>query len=247
MSRELSGFLGREFNKTLKGLRTTWSVNPSVLIGCRSDLKRLHSSYLAMECLAGIVSGRRPRNEYIAAVGETSNLAIVLALKGLENPAVCLLRQSVELVLKDVYFTTHPTEYQWTQDSTAYKEVTAHFLFDYLHRVLDMVQLPESDDLCKTLNREYHILCRYVHVHSKDFLKYGPRRRSTAASSMAAFAKTKERALKLWPLLIVVLLACHIPEYLRSSIIERELIQHALPKELKVKIKLFLKARALVK
>jgi len=154
---------------------------------------------------------------------------MVLALKGLDNPSCVLLRQSIELALKHVYFLTHPTEHAWATTREGYRALTFQHLIEYVRKT-DEYRQAISDDLlgCK-LADWYGRLSRHVHVQNKGVMKYSAEGRRIVGT-LDDLKLLDQRSKNVWPLLMQLLVIFQRDKILRASDIEKRLIRQGLPR-----------------
>lgn len=160
---------------------------------------------------------------------------IALAVKGLENPACVLLRQCVELVLKHIYFTSHPVEYGWARLRNDYREQSFQYLIEYLSRTNECRSIKLSPNPCERLNLWYGILSRHVHVQNIGFMGY---KTVTSAHQpdINVIKRLEEKSKEMWPLLTILLIAFSPRKYLTSSEIEKRLMRYPIPRGLRAKL-----------
>ncbi len=179
------------------------------------------------------------RNEYIYGLIEAGYLSIILTLKGVENPSCVLLRQSIELVLKHIYFSNHPVEYEWAQSREGFRDITFQYLIEYLGRCDERKNLDPSNNICDLLNEWYGKLSRYVHIHNKGFMSY-----SKIGSAFRPYDEVVdqlvERPREIWPLLIALLIAFFPNRYARASATEKKFMVYALPANRKAEVNRYL-------
>jgi hypothetical protein len=221
---EYSAFKTRLFDE--------WAVNVDKAPAIDEIAKRLHKHYLSIACSSRILGERSKRNEYILGIPEAAYVAMIVALRGMRNPASVLLRQCIELALKHVYFSSHPIEYEWTLCSIDYKELTFQFLIDYWTRTIQYKEIGGAS-LYSKLQSEFSTLSRYVHVHSKKFMGYAamPIDSSGTYDVVKTFSAASARV---WPPLTMLLIANAPQKYLRASTTERRIIRNVLPAQIRV-------------
>jgi hypothetical protein len=234
MSRTLSEVHKEHYEEFYSNLATVWSIEKKSLGTWAPLIKPLHKKILSLSCAASVIGGNTKSSEYIYNIAEASHLSLVLSLKGLQSPAYVLLRQTIELALKHIYFLTHPTEYSWTLTRIDYKELTFQYLIEYLKKT-DEYRLLAKDrinnlDISECISYCYHILSRYVHVHSKDFMGY---KTLTTEMGVAALKKLDESTKELWPSLLIVLTIFSPSLFIDASVLEQKLIRYALPQKYK--------------
>jgi hypothetical protein len=216
-----------EYGIFKKRLFDEWAVDIDKATPIAEITKRLHKHYLSIACCSRILGERTKRNEYILGIPEAAYVAMIVALRGMQNPASVLLRQCIELALKHVYFSSHPVEYEWTIRSIDYKELTFQFLIEYWTRTIQYKELG-GESLFSKLQSEFSMFSRYVHVHSKKFMGYAamPIGSNATYTAVKAFSTSSARV---WPLLTMLLIANAPNKYLRASTIERRIIRNVLP------------------
>src|SRR5207249_6097358 len=126
------------------------------------------------------------------------------SVKGLENSAFVLLRQSIELVLKHIYFSTHPIEFGWSLRREDYREISFQFLLEYVRKTDEWKNTGWMVSLISDLEGQFHILSRFVHMQSRTFIPYG-RGRNLLATNAASIAASEGRGRILGPALRPVL------------------------------------------
>ena len=186
---------------------------------------------MSLACLSTVIGYRSKRNEYIEGVVETANLSLILAVKGIENQTCVLLRQTIELVFKHIYFSTHPVEYSWVQSRDNIREINFQFILEYIRKTDEYKNFNINDKICITINEKFGVLSRYVHVHRKGFMGY---------KKTASFYKTNSNIIKkldeltkeIWPNLIALLLIFYPQKYHSSSAFEKRIIRNSMPKNL---------------
>ena len=154
-----------------------------------------------------------------------------MAVKGLDNPTFVLLRQTIELALKHIFFSTHPVEYRWASKRLDYKELTFQNLIEYLIRTEEFRNYNGNQIIYQKLTDKHSVLSRYVHVHNKDFIKYRKVGRLKSQSGTVVPSLLKESK-ELWPLLVIILLI-HFPQrFHKSSALEQDIIKKPIPRSL---------------
>lgn len=229
MNRPLRQFCLEEYERFRDHLGSLWGVSEADLVLLDPNLKAIHRRYLSLACASRIVSHRARRAQYVRSIVEVSFLSMVLAAKGLESPACFLLRQSIELILKHIYFSTHPVEYQWASSREGYRDVNFQVLLEYLGRTQEYRAVGKPHRLCGKINSLYGSLSRHVHVQSHRFMRHG-----RAASSYRADRDTVrrfgQRTRDLWPALVLLLVVYFPGRYGGASHSEQTLVRSCLPK-----------------
>lgn len=243
MSRELQQFTRTQYAEFGEDLSKGWGVPPNVIASVDSQIKSLHKRYLGLANLATVLGQSGQRADYINAIPEVGYLSLVLILKGLENPSFVLMRQTIELVLKHIYFSTHPVEYSWSATRLSYREITFQFLLDYLRKSDELQKLSIGVDLVQKIETEFHVLSRYVHVHSDSFIRFSQfsGHAKVHIQPMRAF---EERSRELWPRLIILMISFFPHQFSGANLIEQKLIQSALTSDLRTSLSQHLKAIA---
>lgn len=227
MSKTLANFYSEQFSRLEHDLQSNWGVDPAALKELSADLKGIHRKCLSLACIATVAGARAKRSEYIKEVVDTTYLAVVLAVKGLKNASNVLLRQSIELVLKHVYFMTHPVEYAWAASRDAYKDLTFQSLLSYMGRTEEYGALGQGNAIRDKLDQLFGELSRYVHVHSRKFLGYrkvGMRR----GQGKLDLKGLRRMSVQLWPTLILIVVSFSSQRYLRAAASEKRLIRNGL-------------------
>ena len=173
------------------------------------------------------MAGRRaPRNEYIYDAIEAAQMSLVLALKGLSNPGLVAARQTIELVLKHVFFASHPIEYSWARTRLDYRELTFSALLEFIKRTDEWHACDFSGNLVEAVNHWYAICSRHVHVHNRRFSNYGGvSHRAVQPSDLDEFNSISAQ---LWPALGAMLVIFSSGRFARASVIEQRLIRKGL-------------------
>ena len=235
MSKPLDQFIESHYSQFIKAISVTWGIEEKQLSKVAAELKPIFKRYLSLACIATLVGGRRSRNEYIGNVIEASHLSLVLGLKGYENPCCVMLRQSIELVLKHIYFVTHPVEYEWVTSHEGYRELTFQKLLEFWIITPEYRVLDPDKYVYTSITEWFDVLSRHVHVHSKRFLGYR-RINGKHRINVSALRKLEERTREIWSLLTVILVGQFPKTYDRASLLEKRLIRGFLPKKFKERL-----------
>jgi len=230
-SRTLPDFYRGEYSAFTGQLEKDWGISLASCSTLATVLKPLHKKYLGLACIATIMGKGGRRNEYVQGIPEACYSCIILALRGLENPSSVLLRQTIELTLKHIFFVSHPVEYRWAIESEDYKELTFQFLCEYLSKVSEFKALVRKGILAQ-LQSDFALLSRYVHVHSKEFLIYSVKCSSSRKVSPVV-SKISTIASRLWPLLSLLLVAHSASKYVAASVLEKRIIRNVMPTRLR--------------
>jgi hypothetical protein len=239
MSKTLAKFLEEEYDKFRGHVASRWAIDKGYLDQFDSELKPLHKRFLSVACAATVAGNRAKRNEYVEGAIEAGHLCMVLALKGLENSSCVLLRQSIELILKHIYFSKHPVEYEWVTSHEGYRDLTFQKVLDYLLITPEHEGIESDNYVRDRLNNWFGQLSRYVHVHSGPFIGY-TRIGSGYIPNREMLKKLNERTREIWPLLTAMLIAYFPKRYFASSALEKKLMRNSLPKEIKRRIDKYL-------
>jgi hypothetical protein len=229
MTKPLSEFCKDEYEGFVADLRDIWSVSQVTIQSLSAELKPMHRKFLSLACIATITAQGAARNEYLLELVEASHLSMILAVKGIENPCYVLLRQTIELLLKHIYFSSHSVEYGWAQSREDYRDLTYQFLLGYLRRTDEISTVQDPKSIVDRLDYFYGMFSRYVHVHSDSFIRYGKLRE--VKNQPASVGKMNQRINELWPILIVILIASLPRKVLSASVLECKLIRAGLPKK----------------
>ena len=243
MNRILHNFCQERYSQFETDLAVNWGVDARELARFSSLLKGIHRRQLSLACATTITGLRAARNEYAREIAETSYLSIVLCIKGLENCACVLVRQTIELALKHVYFATHPVEHAWAATRDNYKELSFQTLIDYIKRTDECQTFSGvgTSNLSGPIEDTFATLSRYVHVQSKRFMTYKRIRRPPRASAQA-LQKFDRVTASLWPALTVMLIVFFPERFAKAQEIEKGLITSTLPREIKASVVSHLRA-----
>jgi hypothetical protein len=225
------------FNATLI---SNWSISKQSIRQYDANIKAIHKRQLSLACIATIISKQTQRSEYAEGIVETSHLAMVLAIKGLENSAFVLLRQTIELTLKHIFFSTHPTEYKWASTRIDYKELTFQRLIEFIKKTDEYQVFSQNHKMCDVVEKLYGELSRYVHVHNSNFIGYS-KTGLKYKTDKTIIDKLDRNTKVLWPVLIVLLVIFFPKKYNHASAIEKKLIRNALPKTLKLSLDTYIR------
>lgn len=239
MSKTLAKFFEEEYDKFRKHIAGHWAIDEKYLNQFDPELKPIHKRFLSVACAATVAGNKVKRNEYVEGAIEVGQLCMVLALKGLENPSCVLLRQSIELILKHIYFAKHPVEYEWVTSHEGYRDLTFQKLLDYLLITPEHEGIESDNYIRDRLNDWFGELSRYVHVHSGPFIGYR-HIGSAYIPNREILKKLNERTREIWPLLTAMLIAYFPKRYFASSALERKLMRNCLSKEIRGRIDKYL-------
>jgi hypothetical protein len=232
MSNTLNGFVRDEFKGFCEHAAGHWNVSVSCLGSVAPLLRPIHIQYLALACAATVAGQRAPRNDYAEGVIEVGQLSILLALKGLENPSQVLVRQSIEMVLKHLFFITHPIEYSWAQTRPDYRDLSFQALLEYVRRSEEYRILCDGGQVCDTLACWYGVLSRYVHVQGGSFLRYADLSSSYPRGS-PDLTRLSGCTASIWPRLTLLLAIFGATRLRKASALEQKLIRKGLPAKFK--------------
>jgi len=225
MNRILQNFCRDAYHDFENELMSNWAVDTSKLANFAPVTKAIHKRQLSLACVATITGLRVPRNDYAKELVEASYLSLILAIKGLENCACVLLRQSIELSLKHIYFATHPVEYGWVAVREGYREPSFQALLEYVKKTDEYQKFLKASnyDLCKVVEEQFGVLSRYVHMQSKRFMSY---KRMNLGRRIDGTILNKHDILTacLWPSLNTMLVVFFPARFERASGSEKRLI-----------------------
>ena len=209
-------------------ITTEWGVSPAHLNLVSPRLKAIHRRYLATACAASIASYRRKRGEYAASIIDGCQLAIVLSAKGAENSVRVLLRQSIELTLKHIYFVDHPVEYGWVQTREDCRQPTFQFLLEYIRQTEEFGKIDAGERIINQITSDHAVLSRYVHVQNRKFQSFLPIKRANRNEVLDTVNKLLALASTLWPAIILLLIVYSERGYTQASQMEKRLIRSGL-------------------
>jgi hypothetical protein len=247
MSTILQTFCQDTYSQFEADLISKWAVDPSDLAKFASIVKGMHRRQLSLGCMATIAGLRAPRNEYAAELVEATYLSIMLAVKGLENCACVLVRQTIELGLKHIYFAEHPVEYGWVATREGYREPNFHALLEYVKRTSEYQEFSKGGncDLCEGIEEKFGVLSRYVHMQSKRFMSY-KRMRMRPRVDGTILRRVDSLTAFLWPALTAMLMVFFPARFGRSREIEKRLIRSTLSRQLKAALAGYIRTRSSV-
>ncbi len=244
MSRILQAFYQETYADLENDLVVNWAVGAKGLAVLASVLKGIQRKQLSLACAATVTGLKSARNEYAEGIVQTSYLSVVLALRGMENSACVLVRQTIELSLKHIYFATHPVEYGWTVDRENYRELSFQALIDYVKKTSEYQDLfaETGCDLCGPIEDDFALLSRYVHVHSRRFITY--RQIVTPPKIDGNTLQRLDRVTALlWPVLTALLVVYFPVRFARAQELEKKLIRATLPPKIKASLARYLRNR----
>jgi hypothetical protein len=175
----------------------------------------------------------------VLAIPEAAYLAIILALRDLQNTSSVLLRQGIELVLKHIFFATHPTEYRWAQRRDGYRELGFQYLIDYLNRTDELHLFSGSEDLTNKITDWYSRLSRHVHVYSRTYMKFSKVKAKVTNNPDLSLLRDASNAL--WPRLALLLCLFSPSRFDSATHIEKRLISDAFGPHLRAEHNRFLR------
>lgn len=235
MSKPLDEFVKIRYLEFSKAVVDNWGIDRKELLEVEGEFKPIFKRYLSLGCIATLVGEKRSRNEYAQSLIEASQLCLVLGLKGLENVCCVILRQSIELVLKHIYFSTHPVEYEWVTFHEGYRDLTFQKLLDFWIITPEYRALDPDKAIYTLVNEWFGVLSRHVHVHSKKYIGY-KQVSVRHLVDITGVRKLNDRTKKIWPLLTIILAGQFPKSFLNASVIEKRLIRNFLPNKFKDKL-----------
>jgi len=228
MNRALSKFCKEEYERFRTNLIHDWGVPEAKINSHDQRLRSVHKRYLSLACVASVTPKKKGIKEFLRGVVEAGYLSQVLAARGLENPALVLLRQTIEQTLKHIYLSFHPVEYSWVCSRVAYRELSFQMLLDFVRKTDKHNDLLRYHmNLCEKLDELFGELSRHVHVHSRDFMGY-LRIGSKAAPSAPILKRLDSLTRRLWPLLVLMITVFFPEAYHAAQTNERNLILNCL-------------------
>jgi len=239
MSRVTDRIVKSEFDRLLKQLEANWAIKNVNSLSFLSDLRGLHKKHLALCCAVEILKGRDRKSVFLRQIPENSFLAFVFAVKGMQNPCCVQLRQMIELVLKHIYFSTHPVEYGWISTEEGLREYGFQMLIEYARR-LEWAKMIAEIQVFDNLAQAFAEMSRYVHVHSPKFLSATMRRRSRQ-EVIDAFGVFKRLCECTYPAIALLLIVNNPAAYFASSLTEKDVIMAGLPDEKRKFLAVFLR------
>ena len=206
MTSLLTDFCRTQYQEFQALISTEWGISNAQLNLIAPSLKSIHRRFLATACAASVASYRRPRGEYAASIIDVCQFAIVLSAKGAENSVRVLLRQSIELTLKHIYFIDHPVEHKWAQTRDDFRQPTFQVLLDYLNQTDTLQRLDAGPLIVNRITSDYAALSRYVHVKNRKFHSFLPIRKASRNQVVDTVTKMQAQTSTLWPTIIVLLI-----------------------------------------
>jgi len=235
MSKPLDDFVKTRYSEFSQAAINNWGIDSKELLKVGGEFKPIFKRYLSLGCIATLVGGRRARSVYVQSLIEASQLCLVLGLKGLENACCVILRQSIELVLKHIYFSTHPVEYEWVTFHEGYRDLTFQKLLDFWIITPEYRAFDPDKSVYTLVNEWFGVLSRHVHVHSKKFIGY-KQVNLARRIDITGLRKLNDRTKEIWPLLTIILVGQFPKSFYNASVVERRLIRNFLPKKLRDKL-----------
>lgn len=215
----------------IEDLTTRWGIHQDVIAARSNEIRHIFDQFLSLSCAATVLSNNRPRATYLKALPEAAYLSMVMAFKGARNTCAVLNRQAIELVLKDIYFSTHPIEYNWTQKKTGYRELTFQSLIDYLKNMEECDLIPSGAEFVPPILDWYAKLSSHVHTHSAAHIGF-PDIKQVLPTDVNIDVLRKV-ADGLWPVLVFILCVFFQSEYCTAQSNEKDLIRDCFSKKLK--------------
>jgi len=232
MTSSLAAFRAECFRQLERSLTYDWAIRRQLIGRVGPMLEHTHRTALGLCCAATILGARSPRGEFAMAVPEAAHLSLVLSLKGQGNAAHVLLRQTIELAMKHIYYANHPVEYTWVDDAEWARGLTFQKLLEYLRRTPEARALACGDRVCTEIGRWFGCLSRHVHVASRRHMRFAALtyRPSSCAAVFLEFARLAERV---WPLLTVELVVHFADKFRAAGVLEQRLVVRSLPRWLR--------------
>lgn len=235
MNRSLKTFCDSEYRRFRECLQEEWGVSTASISSAEANIKHMHKIYLALACAATVCGSRTRGKEYASGIVENASLSIVMGVKGRQEVAYVLIRQTIELALKFVYFNSHPIEYEWVKNRDDYR-ITFQFLRDYICKLDTIRPLNKGNRIADALDEWYGLLSRYVHTHNKRFIGYATQyhRRS---NQLPLIPELTNRAKQTWTPVVEILVFNAIEKFGRASMNEQNLIRSLMSRQAKLTLK----------
>ena len=219
-----------EYDVFAEHLHTHWGCATDLWQAHEPTIKGIYRRYLALSCVAQILSDGSKRNAYVRALPEAGYLAMVLALRSCQSACSVLLRQTIELSLRHIYFDTHPVEYSWVQKRDGYRDLDFVGVMEYLKKTDEIELLQGSAQILATICDWYARLSRYTHLHNGSYMGFPGINEAQTEVDLSLLRHASE---SLWPQLILLLCVFHADCFLKASAAEQKLVRDALGTPLK--------------
>ena len=230
MNNILSRYSNEQYAYFRGELEKKWGIAGSSLKSHDARLKGIYRRYLSLACAATIVGRKTRAREYLDGVIEVCYLAQVLAVKGLENPMFVLLRQSIELVLKYIFFMFHPVEFHWAATREGYRDINFQLLLEFVKQTEEHKEFSKFSNLAEEINKIYSIMSKHVHVLNRGFMRYN-KIGSSFLPNATILKKFDATTKELWPILIKLMIIYFPDKYHNAQDIERKLIMNSFKKQ----------------
>jgi hypothetical protein len=113
-------------------------------------------------------------------------------------------------------------------------------LLEYIKKTDEASSFPEFQQMMQQLEGRFHVLSRYVHVHSREFIPY-PRSARFRLSDGSALQSVIEHATDLWPILTALFIAFFPNKYVRANHSEKRVIAATLGPVATTQVKTYLR------
>ena len=245
MNRILQDFFQGAYSKLEADLVSNWAVDREQLTGFSDIVKGIAKRQLSLSCAATVSGLRSQRNEYAWGLIEASYLSMVVAVKGMENCACSLLRQTIELTLKHVYFATHPVEYGWALTRESYKALNFQGLLEYVKSTDEYREFSQcgESNLSEVIEERFAVLSRHVHVQNKRFMSYRKMRTEQKVDEVL-LRRVSGLTASLWPSLTAMLVIFFPDRFERAHEIEKKLIRNTFSHQVKQTLAGYLRRRS---
>lgn len=230
MNRVNRRFISSEYGVFAAHVQTHWACAGGLWQAHEPITKGIYRRYLGLSCIAQILTEASMRNAYVRALPEAAYLGIVLALRSCQSTCSVVLRQTIELALRHIYFETHPVEYSWAQKRDGYREMDFVALMEYLKKTDEVEALPGSAQLLATISDWYARLSRYAHLHNGSYMGFPGINQPQTDVDLSLLRNASE---SLWPQLIVLLAVFQPDCFVKASAAEQRLVRDALSTPLK--------------
>jgi len=245
VNRILQNFIGDAYSQLEVDLVSNWAVDGGQLRSFSAILKGIAKRQLSFSCAATVSGLRSKRNEYAWGLIEASYLSMVVAVKGMENCACGLLRQTIELTLKHIYFATHPVEYGWALTRESYKALNFQALLEYVKSTDEYREFSKcgNSNLSEGIEERFAVLSRHVHVQNKRFMSYRQMRTERKVDGVL-LRRVGSLTASLWPSLTVMLVIFFPDRFVRAHEIEKRLIRSTFSHQVKQALAGYLRRRS---
>jgi hypothetical protein len=152
-----------DYRRVIEFLQARGLIPASPAAGMLSSLRKLHAATHGLILWRFCIRGLRPHAAvFLDEVASDALQIIPQALGGYRKPTVLLIRSAVENVVRHLFFSDHPVEFERANSARKwYPQVSE--LFDYLARHPIFEPLEPRFDGVKRLRRVYDDLSAEIH------------------------------------------------------------------------------------